>query len=125
MRMRIKAKTIILILVVSQLFMSSCKTYRNLDKASANPEDVTVLKIKNKNIQKLSPEISKLKNLKTLYLFRDKLTSIPKEIGKLENLETLILSSNKLESLPKEIGNLKKLKKISLKHNNQNLYPLR
>jgi len=106
----------ILILVISLLVMTSCKTYRNLDKALANPDDVIVLKIKNKNLQELPPEISTLKNLKTLYLFRDKLTVIPKEIGELENLETLILSSNKLTSLPTEMGNLKKLKKLSIKH---------
>ncbi|GAB4323239.1 MAG: hypothetical protein Kow00127_15900 [Bacteroidales bacterium] len=81
-----KTGTSILFLAISLLTLNSCKIYRDIDKALANPEDVIVLKIKNKNIGELPPEISTLKNLKTLYLFRDKLTSVPEEIGELQNL---------------------------------------
>ena len=118
---------ILIKLVVGTLFfqfiIAGCSTYKDLEKALVNPEKVTALKIRNSKIQELPPEISKLKNLKTLYLFRNQLTSIPKEIGELENLETLIISSNRLTSLPPEIVKLKKLKKLSLKHNDLKYLP--
>lgn len=69
MNIRLIIKVVLVILIV-QLFLVGCSTYKSLDKAFANPNDVVVLKIKNTKIQELPPEIGTLKNLKTLYLFR-------------------------------------------------------
>jgi Leucine-rich repeat (LRR) protein len=43
--------------------------------------------------------------------------SIPESIVKLKNLESLDLSDNKITSLPKSMKKLKKLKKLNLKGN--------
>jgi Leucine-rich repeat (LRR) protein len=103
--------------VIIILFFANCSGYEKLNKALANPEKVTKLKIKYGRIGSLPKEIEQLTNLKTLYLFKNKLTTIPEEIGNLKNLETLVISSNNLVELPASICQLTKLKKLSLKHN--------
>ena len=69
------------------------------------------------NLHSLSPEIGKLKNLKTLSLTDNNLTQLPKEIGDCTSLETLLLSHNMLNYLPKSLINLKNLKQLCIKDN--------
>jgi len=58
-----------------------------------------------------------LKNLNSLYLNDNNLTSLPESIGKLTKLKALYLGGNKLETLPESIGNLTNLEKLSLRMN--------
>ena len=55
----------------------------------------------------IGKKISEWKNLKTLSLGFNKLTTLPPEVREWKQLETLKLSHNKLTSLPESIGNLK------------------
>lgn len=73
--------------------------------------------INNRNLEKLSDRVMKLKNLRWLYLFGNNLTEIPKTIFGLENLELLDCSNNNITALPNEITALTKLKKLKLKGN--------
>ncbi|MFM7406681.1 MAG: leucine-rich repeat domain-containing protein, partial [Cuspidothrix sp.] len=69
-------------------------------------EGVTELDLSGKNLTTLPPEIVKLVNLQSLYLWNNQLSSLPPEIVKLVNLQSLDLSSNQLSSLPPEIVKL-------------------
>ena len=55
------------------------------------------------------PELSSLKTLSVLYLFKNSLKgSIPKELGKMKSLQKLSLADNRLSGeIPKELGDLK------------------
>jgi len=75
------------------------------------------------DLDSLSPEIGKLKNLKLLNLNQNFLKSLPEEIWDLQNLQLLNLSNNFLKSLPKEIGNLSSLQTLYLNANTLNNLP--
>lgn len=62
----------------------------------------------------LPGSISKLKNLRSLGLFGNKISEIPKTVGELENLEVLYLDSNPITELPYTIKKLTNLKILSL-----------
>ena len=61
--------------------------------------------------------ISKLQNLKTLNLSRNKLEKIHREIYELRNLSSLNVSFNKISEIPRQVKRLKKLKSINLSNN--------
>jgi Leucine-rich repeat (LRR) protein len=63
-------------------------------------------------IESLHTSISKLTNLTKLYLYDNKLTSLPDTIGNLTKLKELSISDNLLESLPASIGNLTNLEEL-------------
>ncbi len=56
--------------------------------------------------------IGKLKNLKTLYLTDQNLSTLPKEIAQLTKLEELSLAGNQFKTLPSCVYELVKLKKL-------------
>ncbi|MBE2197756.1 MAG: leucine-rich repeat domain-containing protein [Anaerolinea sp.] len=56
-------------------------------------------------------------NLKTLFLNRNELTTIPSEISQLTHLQTLDLGDNKLKGLPLEIAQLPRLSTLYLYNN--------
>ena len=72
----------------------------------------------------LPTEISKLINLKEIYLEQNQLQSLPLEIGNLINLQNLDLSTNQLQSLPAEIGNLINLEYLYLLNNTLQSLPI-
>ena len=61
--------------------------------------------------------INKLENLKQLYIYSNKLTSLPTDIRLLDKLEILDAANNSLNVLPDTLWNLKKLRFLYL-HNN-------
>lgn len=69
------------------------------------------------DLNSVSSEVGKLRNLSKLDFSNNQLTDLPTEIGELKNLTTLDLRSNKLTALPTEIGGLKNLTKLSLSSN--------
>ena len=71
----------------------------------------------------LPPEIGKLSNLSTLYLYANQLTALPPEIGRLVNLTTLDLYDNQLMTLPPEIGQLVNLTKLDAYDNKLTTLP--
>ena len=52
-----------------------------------------------------------------MYLYGNKLTSLPPELGHLSNLERLALNENALTTLPEELEKLTQLKVLDLRHN--------
>jgi len=61
--------------------------------------------------------LCQLKQLKTLHLSDNQLTTIPKCIKNLSNLEELDLLYNSIKSLPNELSKLTKLKSLDLQQN--------
>lgn len=76
---------------------TNTKTYRSLEEALKEPDKVCYLDLSKKNLTKLSPDVLKLKNLNTLWLNFNKLTTIPVELSVLENLESIDLTGNPLD----------------------------
>uniref|UniRef100_UPI00260132B2 COR domain-containing protein n=1 Tax=Methanosarcina sp. UBA289 TaxID=1915574 RepID=UPI00260132B2 len=71
----------------------------------------------------LPPEISESKNLTTLFMSNNQLTSLPPEISELKNLTEIDISNNQLTSLSSEISELSNLKKLNISHNQLTLLP--
>jgi hypothetical protein len=67
--------------------------------------------------QEIPETIGNLKQLVTLKLDDNQLTTVPKTFGKLSNLEELILSQNDFEILPPCIGLLRKLNILNIDDN--------
>jgi len=70
-----------------------------------------------RKIKTLAPEIGRLVNLESLYIFRNQLTELPPEIGLLVNLTWLCLCHNELTKLLPEIGRLSELLGLELDGN--------
>ncbi|XP_072045682.1 uncharacterized protein [Amphiura filiformis] len=69
------------------------------------------------HLERLSPDVSNLVNLRILCLDTNKLTSLPSEVGRLVNLERLIVSNNLITDLPQSLGSLDKLCSLHLANN--------
>ena len=68
----------------------------------------------------ISSPCFQLSQLRELFLYGNKLSSLPQEIGYLVNLEKLALNENLLTSLPNDLERLKVLKVLDLRHNKLN-----
>lgn len=64
-----------------------------------------------------TPDISRFKDVETVYLVECKVTSLDSSIAALKRLKILVLTDNKLKNLPKSIGKLKNLKVLNIKGN--------
>ncbi len=65
-------------------------------------------------LEDIPPDIARLKNLTTLSLSHNKLSTLPAEIGQLAELEQLDVKGNKLGMLPATIGGLTALQSFEL-----------
>ncbi len=92
-------------------------SWDGLEELAREYPDLKLLFLFNNKLTSIPPEIGQLKNLKWLGLGVNKLTSIPPEIGQLKNLQKLYLQGNKLTSIPPEIGQLKNLTWLSIADN--------
>lgn len=109
--------------------------FDNLADALANPEKVQKLDLSQANLTNFPEEITKLPNLRILYLgsytspegyFQkgtNKLQQIPASIAKLTYLEQLFLSGNQIEALPESIGELANLQFLSVATNKLKALP--
>lgn len=61
--------------------------------------------------------VLQLTQLTELFLYGNKLVSLPAELGNLTCLQTLALSENSLQSLPDTLSALTKLRVLDLRHN--------
>lgn len=74
----------------------------------------------NKKLINLLLRILKLTHLQELYLYTNRLQTLPNEIGLLSNLKLLALYENSLTSLPESLANLKNLEFLDIRHNKLN-----
>lgn len=94
---------------------SNAEVIKELNKC--REENSVRLDLAKRSIHLLPSSIKELTQLTELYLYGNKLQSLPAEVGCLVNLETLALSENSLTSLPDSLGNLKQLRMVDLRHN--------
>lgn len=91
------------------------------------PSDVAIdsyfLDLSNKNLDAVPAYVTNLKQLESLFLDHNLLTTLPENIGSLSKLDQLRLGFNRLTSLPSTIGNLALLQDLTLSHNELNSLP--
>ena len=83
------------------------KTYRSLEEALREPDEVYYLDLSNKNLAQVPSDILRFHSLKSLYLNFNKLTDLPEDITELKNLETIDLTGNPVAV--KDSAGLKKI----------------
>lgn len=86
-------------------------------------KNLETLELINNDITSLPEGITELKKLHTLNLYSNKLTTLPAEIANLKNLQTLNLSINKITTLPAEMANMRKLTMVNLDKNELTTFP--
>ncbi|KAF8566827.1 hypothetical protein P879_08480, partial [Paragonimus westermani] len=86
-------------------------------KIITGSRDCTTLDLSNLSLNGLSPDIGSLTELVELFLYENKLVSLPSQICKLRKLQKLWLQENCLLSLPVELGLCTKLIHLDLRHN--------
>ncbi|XP_055624005.1 leucine-rich repeat-containing protein 47-like [Toxorhynchites rutilus septentrionalis] len=95
-----------------------------LDETIYQLSALNLLDINDTPLDEISPQVSELKNLQSLLLFRNHISAVPVELGQLPALKVLDLSGNRIESLPAEIGELKALTTVNLSGNKLKLVDL-
>ncbi|MHA1395040.1 MAG: leucine-rich repeat domain-containing protein, partial [Promethearchaeota archaeon] len=86
-------------------------------------KNLQTLDLRWNRLSSLPESIGSLTNLTYLFLDNNKLSSLPESIGNLKNLTTLWLKKNELSSLPESIGSLKNLQTLDLRWNNLSSLP--
>ena len=105
-----------------------------LDKAQYNTKKVPLSALQSKselNTLKVEVsldrsdfvELSKLDQIRYLYLNKQGLSNVPLEVCQMENLKHLFLSDNDLSDLPTELSNLSDLEILGLTKNSLNAVP--
>lgn len=94
---------------------SNAEVIKELNKC--REENSMRLDLSKRSIHMLPTSIKELTQLAELYLYSNKLQSLPAEVGCLSGLVTLALSENSLTSLPDSLDSLKKLRMLDLRHN--------
>ena len=93
----------------------SLRTYYDIWKALENPDDVVKLDISMQKIQKLTPRIKELKNLKCLNLAFNRMQDLPDEFAELENLKWLNLAGTRFSEFPDVVAELPNLEILDLR----------
>ncbi len=76
------------------------------------------------SLSDISPSISNLKKLHTLWLSNNKFTTIPKVVCELQNLKVLHFGGNQISYIPDEFYNLVNLEQLGLGNNQISELPL-
>lgn len=95
----------------------SFKTYTNYDSAFIEKDKVRQLELKEMDLLKWPVGISKMRNLLTLNLSKNKLKSIPNNVKQLELLKDINLANNELTALPKTFTKLTSLENLDVSFN--------
>lgn len=101
----------------SENILQKAKEFREWMKSSQEISKLDVIKIEDKKIKVIPPEIALFKNLERLVLRKTEIKIIPEEIGELSNLYELHLSECKIKEVPVAILKLPKLMILALNGN--------
>lgn len=93
------------------------KTYHDLTKALANPEDVKELSLPKHKIKSLPEEIGTLKNVEKINLAYNSLRDLPASFAQLSQLKHLKLGSNNLHQIPEVLLQMPQIEFLNVRRN--------
>jgi hypothetical protein len=108
--------------LVTDIHLDQCSLY-SLPPEIGRLANLQTLYLYNNHLTALPPEIGRLANLQSLYLYNNHLTALQREIGQLTHLQELWVDQNQLTTLPQEIGQLVNLHKLNLRFNQLTTLP--
>lgn len=97
--------------------LDSMRTYRSLEKALENPDQVYRLDLSGQKLKEVPEGVFRLKNLNALDLSNNKLKELPERLRELKFLQEFRASKNKLAAVPKGFCELTHLKRLDLSRN--------
>ncbi|MCB9135693.1 MAG: leucine-rich repeat domain-containing protein [Anaerolineales bacterium] len=99
------------------------RTYKNLEDALSEPEQVRRLNLSKHALPGVPAEIARFYNLYHLNLSHNRLNDLPAFLFALPHLEEILLQNNHLTHLPPEISNLTHLRELYLGDNQLQMLP--
>lgn len=99
-------------------------TYKSLDDALTNPDQVYKLKLKKKGLTTFPKALCSFRNLTELDLSRNKITDFPPFITCMTQLKVLRLSKNQLKDITSDLLKLEQLEYLDLWDNEVSELPI-
>jgi Leucine-rich repeat (LRR) protein len=103
--------------LLDALALDSMRTFRSLEKALADPDQVYRLDLSGQKLKEVPEGVFQLKNLNALDLSNNKLKALPDRLQELKYMQDLRASRNKLTEVPKTFCRLTHLKRLDLSRN--------
>lgn len=103
--------------LLSQAALDTIKTYRSLERAMREPDQVYRLDLSKEKLKVLPEELRLFKNLNALDLSHNKLKELPEWIGEFEYMQEFRAAKNKLAAFPIGICRWKDLTRLDLSQN--------
>ncbi|MBK6884756.1 MAG: leucine-rich repeat domain-containing protein [Flavobacteriales bacterium] len=97
--------------------LDSVRTYRKLDRALREPDQVYRLDLSGQKLKTVPEEVFQFKNLNALDLSGNKIKEIPESLGRLVYLQEFRASRNKLKVVPPSVCKLVHLKRLDMSRN--------
>jgi Leucine-rich repeat (LRR) protein len=92
-------------------------TFRYMDRAMENPEQVFKVAFVKRNYKKVPDEIYRFKYLNILELTLNEINYLPRYVGDMIYLQDLYMASNDFKDIPEHVYDLPHLKRISFADN--------
>lgn len=103
--------------LLSQAQLDTLPTYRNLQRALAEPEKVYRLDLSKQKLRVVPEQVRTLRNLNALDLSGNRIKELPAWMGELQSMQEFRASRNKLTEFPAAICKWRGLKRLDLSRN--------
>ncbi|MBX2978013.1 MAG: leucine-rich repeat domain-containing protein [Flavobacteriales bacterium] len=103
--------------LLDRLAIDSVRTFRSLDRALKNPDEVYRLDLSGTKLKEVPEEVRQLRNLNALDLGNNKIKRLPDWFGELTYMQDLRLARNKLTEVPASICSMVHLKRLDMSRN--------
>jgi len=100
-----------------QVDLDTCETFKSLEEALKNPNEVFILDLSKKKLKLVPEEVLLFKELRILNLSKNKLTQLPERMSELEYLEDVNLGKNQFDVFPQVITKWTNLKRLTISQN--------
>lgn len=97
--------------------LDSMRTFRSLEKALENPDQVYRLDLSGQKLKEVPEEVFRFKNLNALDLSHNKLKALPDRLQELKHMQEFRASRNKLTEVPKSFCRMVHLKRLDISRN--------
>ncbi|MBL7952022.1 MAG: leucine-rich repeat domain-containing protein [Flavobacteriales bacterium] len=103
--------------LLDALALDSVRTFRSLEKALENPDQVYRLDLSGQKLKEVPEGVFQLKNLNALDLSNNKLKALPERLQEFKHMQEFRASRNKLTEVPKSLCRFIHLKRLDLSRN--------